>query len=267
MTLHSPFTQMRMKTCHGSCAWLLRLAWALAYLASMPSAPTPEELRQKRWDVPLDGIATRLRAYASMILVDHGIFRYFYLNLHQFSKSIWRSAQPAPHHIGRLKRLGIRTIVSARGGMQYGSLALEREACAKQGITLLPFVVYSRDLPTREFLLAAPAFFAGLQKPVLFHCKSGADRAGFLAALYLIIVDGRPAAEAKQQLHWRFGHFRFAKTGVLDAFFDMYQTEGEEHGIAFLDWVKEIYDPARIKAGFKEHWLHALLSDGILRRE
>ncbi len=146
-------------------------------------------------------------------------------------------------------------------------MPLHREACDKAGIELKLFQVFSRDLPTREFLLAAPAFFASLRKPVLFHCKSGADRAGFMSALYLIVMEGRPAAEAKKQLHWRYGHFRFAKTGVLDAFFDTYESEGEASGISFMDWVRDHYDRDRIKKSFREHWLHALLSDGVLRRE
>jgi hypothetical protein len=33
-----------------------------------------------------------------------------------------------------------------------------------------------------------------------------------------------------------FGHFRFAKTGILDAFFERYLTEGEPKGLSFLDW-------------------------------
>jgi protein tyrosine phosphatase (PTP) superfamily phosphohydrolase (DUF442 family) len=220
-----------------------------------------------RWDRPLDSRSRRVAAYLNMIFVDHGFFRYAYLNLHRFSASAWRSAQPAPHHFAKLAAKGIRTIVSARGGNPYGSLALEREICKELGLKLESFIVYSRDLPSREFLLAAPAFFERLEKPVLFHCKSGADRAGFIAALYLLVQENRPVAEAKRQLHWRFGHFRQAKTGLLDAFFDTYEKEGASKGIAFLEWVREGYDPDAIKRAFRPHWLYSLFNEGLLRRE
>ena len=55
--------------------------------------------RIARWDRPIDGSAGRLRAWAHMALVDHGVFRFFYLNRHQVSPNLWRSAQPAPHQL------------------------------------------------------------------------------------------------------------------------------------------------------------------------
>ena len=48
----------------------------------------------------------------------------------------------------------------------------------------------------------------------MMHCKSGADRAGLMSALYLLIVEKRPAREAAQQLAWKYGHVRQAKTGL-----------------------------------------------------
>ena len=62
-------------------------------------------------------------------------------------------------------------------------LALEREACDAAGIKLEDFVVRSRGAPERETILDAKRFFERLHYPVLVHCKSGADRAGFMAAL------------------------------------------------------------------------------------
>ncbi len=85
----------------------------------------------------------------------------------------------------------------------------------------------SRDAPDKATILAAKAFFEGIEYPAVMHCKSGADRAGLAAALYLILHEGRPVAEAARQLSARYGHFRFAKTGILDAFFDRYLAEGE----------------------------------------
>jgi protein tyrosine phosphatase (PTP) superfamily phosphohydrolase (DUF442 family) len=202
-----------------------------------------------------------------MLFVDHGVFRYLYLNLHRFSPSAWRSAQPGPMHVARYARLGIRTVATARAGREFGSWPLEVEACERHGLHLADFVVFSRALPSREFLLAARERFAAFEKPVLFHCKSGADRAGFVAALYRLLHDGVPAAEAQRQLHWRFGHFRFAKTGVLDAFFDAYREEGEAKGMSFEAWARDVYDPARIAAAFRPHWLTTIFVDRVLRRE
>ena len=168
-----------------------------------------------------------------MLLTDHGVFRLLYLNRHQVTPNFWRAAQPAPGDIRAAAEAGVRTIVNLRGGREYGSWPLEREACEAAGIKLEDFVVRSRGAPERETILDAKRFFDRLHYPVLVHCKSGADRAGFMAALYLLLHENRPLDEAMKQLGLRYGHFRFAKTGILDAFFERYRRDGarQEHAV------------------------------------
>jgi protein tyrosine/serine phosphatase len=101
----------------------------------------------------------------------------------------------------------------------------------------------------------------------VLHCKSGADRVGFLAALYLMVHEGRPADEAMRQLSLRYGHFRFAKTGILDAFFERYRLEGEAQGVAFLEWVERTYDPDALQREFRPRFWSDFMVDRIMRRE
>lgn len=223
--------------------------------------------RIARWDRPIEGATGRVRAWANMVLVDHGIFRLAYLNQHRVSAKLWRSAQPAPHQLARLRREGLRTVVNLRGGREHGSWQLQKEACERQGLALVDFVVRSRGAPDRETILAAPAFFESIAYPALIHCKSGADRAGFMAALYLVVHEKRPVREAMRQLSLRYGHFRFAKTGILDAFFERYLAEGEPHGLAFLEWVERVYDPAALERDFRPGLLSDVFVDTIIRRE
>ncbi len=103
--------------------------------------------RIARWDRPLAGALSRLRAWTNMVLVDHGVFRLVYLNRHRVSERLWRSAQPAPHQLARFAREGVRTIVNLRGGREHGSWPLQREACERHGLTLAEFVVRSREAP------------------------------------------------------------------------------------------------------------------------
>jgi protein tyrosine/serine phosphatase len=223
--------------------------------------------RIARWDKPVEGRAGRVRAWAHMLLVDHGVFRLMYLNKHRVSDRLWRSAQPAPHQIARLKAEGVRTIVNLRGGREHGSWQLQKEICENLGLNLVEFVVRSRGAPDRAAILKAKEFFDQIEYPAVLHCKSGADRAGFVAALYLIVHEGRPVAEALRQLSPRYGHFRFSKTGILDAFFDRYQIEGEAKGIGFLDWVERIYDPEALERDFRPSFWSDLVVDRIMRRE
>jgi len=223
--------------------------------------------RIARWDRPVETGADRVRAWANMLLVDHGVFRLLYLNKHRVSDRLWRSAQPAPHQIARLKAEGVRTIVNLRGGREHGSWQLQKDACERLGINLTEFVVRSRGAPDREALLKSKEFFDTLSYPAVLHCKSGADRAGFVAALYLIVHEGRTVDEALSQLSVRYGHFRFSKTGILDAFFELYRREGEAKGIPFLTWVEKHYDPEALERNFRPGFWSNILVDRIMRRE
>jgi uncharacterized protein (TIGR01244 family) len=225
------------------------------------------ERKAAYWSEPIDSPWRRLAAWANLLLVDHGVIRLIYLNAHRVTPQLLRAAQPAPHDIRRFAREGVKTIVTLRGGREQGGWPLEVEACAAAGIALKELTLRSREPPDRDTLLALPAFFASLQYPALAHCKSGADRAGLFSALYLLVHEGRPVAEAKKQLSLRYGHVRMAKTGMLDAFLDAYAREGEAKGVPFMEWVRDAYDPARVAASFHEGFWASLLIDRLMRRE
>ena len=89
-----------------------------------------------------------------------------------------------------VRRRGVRTIINLRGGREHGSWPLQKDACDRLGLDLVEFVVRSREAPDRDTILGAKDFFDGLEYPALVHCKSGADRAGFFAALYLVAARG-----------------------------------------------------------------------------
>lgn len=234
-----------------------------------PDAETdhPRQEQLNRWRRPLVTRWDRLCAWSNMVLIDHAFFRMAYLNLHRISDRAWRSAQPTPYQIHALARKGVRSVVSLRGGQSFGSLPLEIEACKAAGIRFETFVLRSRAIPTVEEIRALRALFERLEYPVLFHCKSGADRVGMMAALFLALHEGRPVAEARRQLGLRYGHIRQGKTGVLDAFFDAYQRDCPDGTTTLADWVETRYDIDAVTAGFRPWKLGDLITDRILHRE
>jgi protein tyrosine/serine phosphatase len=219
------------------------------------------------WDRPIRNWRDRTLAWAHMLLPDHGLFRVFYLNLHTVSDDLWRSAQPTPHQLAHLKKRGIRTIVNLRGGREHGSWQLEQDACQRLGLTLTDFVIRSRGAPDPDMILKAQAFFRDLTIPALIHCKSGADRAGFMAVLYLILRKGERVDDAMRHLSWRYGHFSLSKTGILDAFFLAYARDGEAKGLSLPEWVTTHYDPEILERDFHSGAWSSLLVDTLLRRE
>jgi protein tyrosine/serine phosphatase len=205
--------------------------------------------------------------YAEMLFLDYGIARIAYNNRHKISDDVWRSAQPAPHHVGWLARRGIKTIVNLRGEQSFGTRWLEEQACARHGIRLVDLALKSRAPPTRAKLLEMRNLLTRVEYPILVHCKSGADRAGLMSTIVRHERDGAPIKEAKKQLSLRYGHVRSADTGVLDAVFQRYLEDQAKTGIAFWDWVETIYDPDQITRSFRARGWANRLVNGIFRRE
>jgi protein tyrosine/serine phosphatase len=202
-----------------------------------------------------------------MLIIDYGIVRLVYNNRHRVSKDAWRSAQPAPHHVRWLASQGIKTVVNLRGDQTFGTRWLEQRACAQHGVKLVELALRSREAPTRATLQAIRDLLTSVEYPILVHCKSGADRAGLMSLLVRHVHDGVPINEARDQLSLRYGHFRSADTGVLDAVFDRYLEDAAKTGIVFWAWVDKVYDPDQVNHSFKSQGWANRLVNGLLNRE
>ncbi|WP_051247619.1 fused DSP-PTPase phosphatase/NAD kinase-like protein [Inquilinus limosus] len=200
-------------------------------------------------------------------IVDHCVFRTFVNTRVEIAPGVWRSGQPLPYQIRGMARDGIRTIVNLRGPRDCGSYRREAEACRRHGITLIDIATKSRDAPKLSVLRQIRQALETAEHPILFHCKSGSDRAGLMAALYLITRGNRPAAEALKQLHWRYLHFKKSPTGVLDRFIEAYAEANAREPIGFWDWVEQGYDRKAVKASFTPSGIATIIVDGLLGRE
>ena len=208
------------------------------------------------------------------LIKDHAAIRMIYDNSHEIAPGVFRSFQPSPARLEKWARRGVRTIVNLRGPKPSAALFLEEEACARLGLTLENFRVYSREAPSAETLRGARDLFARIEYPALFHCKSGADRAGLFAALYLFFSGTAPLDVALGQLSLRYGHVKHGKTGVIDAALERYLAHARARSIslsdvdAFLEWAQsDAYDPAAIKRDFMGSWWGNFLTERMLRRE
>src|SRR5690242_16551346 len=176
----------------------------------------------------LNSARGRAKAWSDSLLIDHAVFRVLWDNWASVIPGrLYRSNHPTPARLAAVaRRHGIRTIVNLRGHRQCGSDALSREAAARLGMKHIDAPFESRGAPHKDRILRLAAIYRSIEEPALIHCKSGADRAGLAAGLFLLL-NGGSAQEALAQLSWRFGHFRRSRTGILDAFFIRYAMEGE----------------------------------------
>ena len=215
-----------------------------------------ERIRQWRHDLGVD-ISTpqaRRRAQLHFDWFDHGILRKWWKNFHKIDEGVYRSNQPSPQRLAEFRDMGIKTILNLRGSAQHSQYLFESEACAKLGLELIDFRLCASDPPSREELFQLFEIFRTMQRPVVMHCKSGADRTGFAAVLYLHVIKGVPLEQAMKQLHWRYVHFRRSKNGILDLFFEVFLEESAKSGITFQDWIRDSYNREALRQRFSRHF-------------
>ena len=211
----------------------------------------------------------RFVAWFNMLFIDHSMFRFFFNTRHAIADDCYRSSHPMPYQLRAAKRAGVRSVLSLRGDETHiGSNVLEIEACRELGLVLAHQPIGSRDPPERWQLERIDQLLRELPRPLLIHCKSGADRAGLVSAIYLMVHKNQPLDVAERELcFWPHGHIRQAKTGVLDHFLEVYGDELKARGTPFMDWVRGSYDRDAVRTSFHSSWWANKLVDGILRRE
>ncbi len=211
--------------------------------------------------------AGRGNAWIDALFIDHAVLRIAWTNFHTVQPcTLYRSNHPTPGNLKRFTQTaGLKTIISLRGRTGNGSDALSRETAEELGLDFIDLPLRSRAAPKRDWILQFANVLQSMRRPALVHCKSGADRAGFAAAIFLLI-EGSSSNEAKRQLSLRFGHIKQSKTGILDRFIEMWVRHGEGRK-QFLQWVAEDYNEQALQESFKANPIARFINDHMLMRE
>ena len=186
-----------------------------------------------RWPRPIVWVARSLTAGVAAIALTAaalggywGVLQYEG-NLHAVSAGIlYRSAQPSGAELAAaVQQYGIKSVLNLRGA-NAGSAWYDDELARSRALGL---VHYDYGLSAKRFVTGQQiADLLGIlrqaPKPLLIHCKSGADRAGLVAALYRYALMGASANEADQELSLVYGHFPYltSRSGAMDDSFWAY---------------------------------------------
>lgn len=203
------------------------------------------DLPPTRSNGPLDLPLTRRQRFWQFWWHDHAWLRALWSNLHRLDADVYRANQPSPARLRQFRDLGIRSVLSLRGEAGLPS-QIGAAGSAALGLEFRAINLRARRLPPKAQLLALLDALRTMPKPMVMHCKSGADRTGLASAIYLHVFKGVPLPEARRQLALRYAHVRIGQAGILHGLLDAYEAAHDATGIGFEDWVREQYDPTTL---------------------
>ena len=142
-------------------------------------------------------------------------------NFHPITQGeAYRSAQlDRDELVHYIRKHNIQSIINLRGKRTRHSWYREElKICKQYGCRHYDLSIPADRSPSKAQIKTLFHHFESAPRPVLLHCKAGADRTGLAAALWKAAVDREPKAMARKQLALRFGHFASGPTSALDDF-------------------------------------------------
>jgi protein tyrosine/serine phosphatase len=214
----------------------------------------------------------RLAAQTWAMIIEHNITNVVRQNFHKIDDDMYRSSQPTTYQLReRIQKYGFKTIINLRGYPDNSPLkALEEDVCNEMGVKLIYVEAFSRKIPDIKTLLALNRVFEDIEYPAMLHCKSGADRAGLASVLYSYwIVNKSMRDSVNEQLRLiPFGHIKYARTGLIDYFFNAFMTQNSEQ-YTLLEWaiLKMESKREKLEQEYQAMPIWDIIVEKILKRE
>ena len=128
----------------------------------------------------------------------------------------YRSGELKPAQLEKfVQQYGLRSILNLEGdkaGRQWYDDELA--ASARLGIAHFDYHLSAKKMLTPEQVDAVLEIVRAAPKPLLVHCRDGADRTGLVSALYLAEIQGQDKTTADKQLSLNYGHFPYLGSGT-----------------------------------------------------
>lgn len=194
----------------------------------------------------------RRSALRHLMLTDHGFLRVLWTHEFEIAPGVWRSNQPSPKRIASWAARGIKSVILLRSSGPSSSIhRLEQEACRRYGLKMHYAPTGGSTLGVSDQYLKLLEEFKKADKPFVIHCKSGIDRTGLAAFLYLLAETDTPPEIARRQLSFRFLHLNSSRHGILDHMADAYLAAYRARAVPLREWVANDYDPEALTAQYK----------------
>ena len=180
----------------------------------------------------------------------------FHSNLHTVIEGqVYRSAQPSAGDLEEwIRTLGLRSVVNLRGEKRVDHRRWLREEVAtteRAGIEHVSIRMSAGDLPSAPILRELVHAIDTEPRPLLLHCKAGAERSG-LASAVAVLLDGGDLAKARAEFALDKGFVRWINPRLPRVLDDYAAWLAERHLDStpdrFRGWVEHDYAPSFYRA-------------------
>ncbi len=138
-------------------------------------------------------------------------------NFYEIAPGVYRSHQLYEFNLPKFyEKYHFKTILNLRGKKNTKWYWYEEKFCKEHNITLINFKISDKKVQSVETMQKLIAIIKNSKKPILIHCKAGADRTGLVSALYLYSINDK---NASKMLSFKYGHLPFWKTKAMDLSF------------------------------------------------
>ena len=148
---------------------------------------------------------------------------FIYGNFHKVDKDVYRSAQlfsfNMPYY---LEKHQIKSILNLRGVSTKKWYKDEISISKEHHITHYDYAIGDRKIASMKEMNTIINLIKNAPKPLLIHCKAGADRTSLAVALYKYNI--KHENNAKEAISIIYGHFPWfgSKTIAMDKSFEKY---------------------------------------------
>ncbi|QGP50497.1 Protein tyrosine/serine phosphatase [Piscirickettsia salmonis] len=168
---------------------------------------------------------------------------------------IYRSAQPTPNDLNKyMKQYHIKSIINLRG-QQIGSDWYDNEVSFAKMYHINHFNVAldAHKVPSLNTLHYLIYLIENAPRPLLFHCRAGADRTGLASALSIILNGNSSLDDLEEQASWQYAALSPTTIGyqVLKNYLDWLSENHKTNSKAnFLVWDRSLKELKSYKGWF-----------------
>ena len=158
-------------------------------------------------------------------------YLYLYGNFHKVDKGVYRSAQlfsfNLPYYLEKHQIKSILNLRKIRKEKNTSWYKDEVTIAKEMGVVRYDYPIADREEASIEQMDKIVEILKKAPKPLLIHCKAGADRTSLASALYLYAV--KNDKDAERAISIKYGHFPWfgSKTGAMDRSFEKYKKENQ----------------------------------------